>query len=92
MDFIKDQLAGSTKVVTWVSSGASPSAISTAIFTSSEALVSSMSMTSSGNGHYYANITMPDSNGIYVNEFNATISGDLYKKRFAFRVIKGETT
>lgn len=82
---MKRILAGTTRELTWVNSGQSPSPISVSILDGTDAIVSSVSMSSSGSGHYYANVTMPASEGFYIAEFNAAIASKPYKKRIPFR-------
>jgi len=78
---IKKITSGTTRRVTWINSGATASPIYTHLLTGSETSVSSVSMTSSGNGHYYSDITLPGSAAFFVVETNATISGKIYKKK-----------
>ena len=85
-----EKLIGDTIKVTWVSSGDVPSPILALIYTSSETLVSSVSMTSSGNGHYYSNYTIPNTPGFYVAETLATLDSLPYKRRVAFKAVTQE--
>lgn len=87
---IRDILSGTTKVSTWVNSGVTPSAISVAVYNSSESLVSSSTMSSSGNGHYYKPITFPETPGFYMLKWKSTIGGDPYIDKMFVRVIRGE--
>lgn len=80
-------LSGNTQIFTWVSSGQSPSPITAAVLDISNTVISSGSMTSSGNGHYYRNVTMPTTEGFYIKETKATISGDVFRDREKFQVI-----
>ena len=84
------RLIGDTIAITWVNSGVTPTAIGAAIYNGSETLVSSASMTSSGNGHYYRLYTLPNTPGYFVAETIATISGNPYKNRIRFKAIRGE--
>jgi len=88
---LKKKLIGNTIKVTWVSSGITPSAISLSIFNGSDTLVNSLSMTSSGNGHYYGLYTLVNTLGYYVAQTDATVASKPYKKRFAFKAISKET-
>lgn len=90
MSRIQKKLIGDTMKVTWVSSAAIPSSVILSIFTGSESLVSSASMTNSGAGHYYGLYICPNSPGFYVAETLATISGNPYKDRLRFKIVKGE--
>ena len=90
MSRIPKRLIGDTLKVTWVHSGTTPTSIHAAIYDGSETLVNSMSMTSSGNGHYYSLYTLVDSLGYFVAETLATISGKPYKNRMKFKAVSGE--
>ena len=77
-----ESLAGDTLIFTWVNSGVTPSSIVALLYTGSETLISSGDMTSSGNGHFFANVTIPDSgSAYYVGETLAFIDGFPYKRR-----------
>lgn len=80
-------LSGDTRQFTWISSGAAASPISAAILNSADAVVSSVSMTDSGAGHYYAVMTMPNTQGYYVKETLATVNSKQYKQREKFKII-----
>jgi len=73
----------------WISSGTTPSVVSAAILDGNDAVVSSGTGVSSGNGHYYRH-TSVNTPAWYVSEWKATISGNPYKRRFRFRAILGE--
>jgi hypothetical protein len=83
--------AGDTRQFVWISSGTAPTSIYAAIFTGSETLVSSASMTSSGNGHYYANVTLPLSLGMFSAQTGATVSGKPYKRYSIIKTVKSDT-
>lgn len=87
---MKNYLVGDTLKATWVDSGVTPTAISHALYDGAETLVNSVSMTNSGNGHYYALFTLPDTPGFYVSESVATISGYPFKRRIKLRAVKDE--
>ena len=87
---IKKHLIGDTIQVTMINSGVTPSTAIAGIFNEADTLVDSGSMTSSGNGHYYRDFTIPDTVGFYVAETLATINGKLYKNRKRFQAVKGE--
>lgn len=76
--------------VTWINSGVTPTDIYCAVFTGSETLIDSATMTSSGNGHYYHNHTTVGSAGFFMAETRATINSKPYTRRQRFRVITGE--
>lgn len=78
---IVECLAGTTITFTWVSSGAAPGLISAALLSGSESLISSISATASGNGHFFAYLNIPTSGGAYVNEWFATIGVNTWRSR-----------
>ena len=88
---LKKHLIGDTIQVTMVNSGVTPSAINCAVYNGDETLVDSGSMTSSGNGHYFFDHTIVNTEGFYVAETLATINSKPYKNRIRFKAIKGET-
>jgi hypothetical protein len=77
---IVNEFIGSTLRTTWVNSGATPSTISSALYNNSTVLVSSISQTSSGNGHYYADLALPNSKQWMLNEQIAVIDGRTLKR------------
>ena len=83
-------LGGNTVSFRWISSGQSPTTIYTTVLDGSDTMVTSCAMTDSGNGHYYANITLPSTPGFYVREDVATISSLPYKKRKRMLVVPQE--
>ena len=91
-------LVEDTVRATWVSSGTAVNCgISAALITSSgdpptEVLVSSDTATDSGNGHYFRDITLPNTAGWYLVEWRATVDGATFKDRDRFRVITGEVS
>lgn len=87
---MKKILAGTTKQSTWVSSGITASPIYVALLDGSETVVSSTSMTSSGNGHYFGLITYPNTPGFYVVEDKATVATYPYKSRQTVKVVLSE--
>lgn len=82
-------LSEDTKTFTWISSGQTASPMLLSIFDGSETVVSSVSMTDSGNGHYYKAQTLPVTPGFYVVEWKATISSNPYKKRERIQIVNG---
>lgn len=80
-------LVGDTMKVTWINSGVTPTALVAKLYTGSETVVGSTSMTSSGDGHYFAAMTMPDTPGFYVLETLATIDGFPYKRRVKVQAV-----
>lgn len=82
-----EYLSGDTKRFTWVSSGQTPSPITAAVIDAKETVVSSASMVSSGNGHYYLNVTLPTTDGYYVKETKQTMAGKDYRQREKFKIV-----
>ncbi len=94
MSIEKIQL-GTTKKFTWISSGDTPSAIHVAIYTGSETLVSSVTGTSSGNGHDDANVSLTEANsyigdGYYTFAWNATMNSNPYLNKGKFKLVLQE--
>jgi hypothetical protein len=87
---IKEALIGDTVRFTWVDSGTTASNLYAALYDGAETLVSSRSMTDSGNGHYYADVTLPETPGYYVGELKGTIAGNPYKRRVQVRAVTEE--
>ena len=87
---IKEFLVGDTLKVTWVSSGTSPSQANHAIYNGAEVLVNSETMTDSGDGHWYSNYTVPNSNQNMVAETVVWVNSYPYKKRTPFKVTRQE--
>ena len=87
---IREFLPGDTAKVLWTNSGVTPDALVATLLTGSESLVFSADMVSSGNGHYYSYVTLPDTVGYYVAETQAIISGLPFKRRVRLRVINLE--
>lgn len=84
-------LVGNTRLAKWVSSGQSPTSIWVEFENGSGTSVNSISMTDSGNGHYWQAVTVPSTPGYYVMQTTAVIGGDPYKKRLRFRAVTQET-
>lgn len=89
MNSVKRVLVGDTVKQFWVSSGNTPSVISAAILSGSETVISSGTGVSSGNGHFYRNVTI-NSPGWYVSEWKAMINGFTFKRRHRFKAYLGE--
>lgn len=92
MKFFSDVTAGQSKLMTWVSSGATPSSISVALIDVDELIVTSASMTSSGNGFYHYTMVMSYSPGFYRASFKAIVDGTPYIDEATFRILSGEIT
>lgn len=87
---IKKFLIGDTVEISWINSGITPSAINAAVYTGSETIVDSASMTSSGNGHYFYLHTVPSTPGLYVAQTLATIGGKPFKRREKYEAVTYE--
>lgn len=81
---------GSTLRATFISSGATASPIYSALRDASDTLVSSVAATSSGNGHYYADLPLPTSACWLVNEWGAVINANTYRRFQLVEVVKIE--
>lgn len=92
MTVLKKILIGNTVTVTWVSSGVTATPISVSILDNTETSVSSITLTDSGNGHYFADVTVPNSSGYYVAEITAVVNLNTYKNRMKFKAITCEVT
>jgi len=80
-------LIGDTIKLSWINSGVTPTVISGTIISGSETIVSSVTMSSSGNGHYYSLHTLPDSAGYYIAQTLATVDTYPYKRRIKFAAV-----
>ena len=86
----KHILVGDTLKVTWVNSGSTASEATAVIFNGDEVAVNSVTMISSGNGHYYANYTVPTSAQWMVAETCVWVNSLSYRRRTKFRVVTQE--
>lgn len=77
---IINEFIGSTLRTTFVNSGVTASPISSALFNSSGTLVTSVAQSSSGDGHYYADMALPMSRGWLLNEQIAVIGVNTYRR------------
>lgn len=82
-------LVGDTFKATFINSGGSASPIIASLISGSETIISSGSAVDSGNGHYYRMFTV-NSPGYYVLQWDATISGNTYKRRKRFKAYMNE--
>lgn len=85
-----EEFVGSTLRTTWVNSGTVASPISSALYDGANQLVSSVAQSSSGDGHYYADITLPMSAGWLVNEQIGVIGVNTYRRYQYVRVTRPE--
>jgi len=92
MSVLKKVLIGNTVKMTWVNSGTTASPISVSVLDNTDISVNSIAMTDSGNGHYFADVVVPNSVGYYVAETTAVVSGNTYKNRMKFKTITCEVT
>lgn len=74
-------IGGSTLKLTWVNSGVTPTDLSMCILDREETLVSSVAPVSSGNGHYFAPLYVPNSYRYYVAQSIAVIDASTYVNR-----------
>ena len=88
---IERLLAGTTRRFTWTNSGATATATLFNLLTGSETMVTCYStVLDSGNGHYYKDVTMPDTPGFYAYLWQMTVNGNVYKTKGKLRVILEE--
>ena len=84
---IKKFLPNDTAKFTWVNTGATLDSGYLKVEDNDEAVVSSVALTSSGDGHYFGLYTTPvGSDGYYVGELGGNISGNPYTRRIRFQV------
>lgn len=83
-------IAGTTLKLTWTSSGVTPSNLSLCLRSNEEALVSSVAPVSSGNGHYFAPLYVPNSAPYYIAESIAVIDASTYVNRAIVKAQKLE--
>lgn len=83
-------IAGTTLRTTWVNSGVTPGSICSALLSGSETLVHSVSASDSGNGHYHALHSIPNSSAWYVNRWLAQIGAMVYENRQVVRAVRLE--
>lgn len=74
-------IGGTTRVLTWVSSGVVVDSITCALRDFDDAVINTASVVSSGNGHYYAVMPHPVANRWVVNEWIAIIQANTYISR-----------
>lgn len=84
------EFAGGTIRTTWINSGATASGLSSSLWDKDNTLVSSIAQTSSGNGHYYADLAVPSSAGNYLNKQVGVIDANTYVRWQILRVIAPE--
>ncbi len=81
---------GSTLRTTWVNSGATATQIYSALLDKEGTLVTSVSQQSSGNGHYYADMALPNSAGNYLNKQGGVIDSNTYVRWALVKLIAPE--
>lgn len=90
MSLIKKIPKGDTVQITWTDSSITAAdSADYSIYSGSETIVNTGTLTSSGSGHYYANFTIPNSYsyGFYVAETLVTVGGYPYKRRVNFKIM-----
>lgn len=87
---ITEHIAGTTVRVTWISSGAAPTGMASMLRDRADAVVNTATAVDSGNGFWYALHTLPNTNGWYVNEWQAVIAANTYISRQFIRAIRPE--
>ena len=85
---IPEALIGDTVRLTMVDSGVTHVSPSYTILDQSETAVSTGTMTDSGDGHLYADVTLPNTPSYYVAEMRTTIAGNPYKRRRKVRAVR----
>jgi len=85
-------IAGDTIKFTAISSGDTFTSTRMNILTGSETVIASATLSSSGDGHYYYNYTIPYSGppGFYVGEMLMYVNSLSYIKKHRFKVTVGE--
>ena len=86
---VKQVLINDTFKQFWITSGTAPSQITASIVDGDENIVSSETGTSSGNGHFWRT-TSVNTPGWYVTQWEAQISGKLYRRRRRFKAVLNE--
>ncbi len=86
MSLIPEFIPGDTLTMTWVWSGEDSSAIAYKVLNSSDTPVECGTLTDSGNGFAYAHHTTSYGTGYFIDEMYATVNGNPYVRRNAFRV------
>jgi len=86
---VKRVLIGDTFKQFWIGSGTTPSVIIASVLRGDESIVSSETGTSSGNGHFYRDVFV-NTPGWYVSQWEATISGLPYRRRWRFKAYENE--
>ncbi len=89
MSDLPQVLIGDTFKQIFIASGTDPSVINASVWDGSDVIVSSGAGVNSLNGHFYRN-TLVSTQGYYVSQWEATISGLEYIRRKRFQAIKGE--
>lgn len=82
---ILNAIAGTTLKLTWVNSGVTPTDLCMSLLDRDEALVSSATAVSSGNGHYFLPVDIPSSWQWYVAQAIANIDTRTYVSRALVR-------
>ena len=86
---LTEVLVGDTFKQTFINSGSTASPIVASIISGSETIVSSGAGVDSGNGHYFFQ-AMVDTPGYYISQWDATISGNAFKRKQRIKAILNE--
>lgn len=81
---------GTTRQVFWINSDTVPTNMLFNLIDGAETVITSAPMVSSGNGHYYYDMTVPDSEGYYTAQVTCTIGLKPYKNKTPFRAVLEE--
>lgn len=84
---------GDSVQFTWINSGTTATDLHHEVYDGDETLVSSATMSSSGNGHYYSFFTIPDSSGAvgyYHARLKGSIEGIQFVRSHQFKAVSWE--
>jgi len=88
---LKQVQIGSTFKQTFIASGTDPSVIEASILDGAGNIISSGAGVNSLNGHFFRNVESGVSTqGYYVSQWEATISGLFYRRRRRFQAVLNE--
>lgn len=87
---VTELIAGTTLRATWVSSGTTPSGITSILRDRSETIVNTATPVDSGNGLWYAVHPLPNTPGWFVNEWRSVMASNTYSDRQFIKAIYPE--
>ena len=87
---ISEFLPGDTFKYTWINSGTTVSSLSYVVMNGSESIVNTGTLTNSGDGHYFEDYTVPNTEGYYTFKSEAFVNSKPYLRTKRFRVIELE--